>query len=792
MGELSERKFESFILAALLHDIGKFYQRTGEKLEAEDEPFLDLCCRRFKTTYGEAYAYKHAVYSGSFVRKYLRAYPDVGPLVMYHHVPENCPDDNRYLAKLITLSDWLSAGERRDREEDEESGEPDKTPIISILSSVSLDGKKPKRTYLRLSELDERLENLFPIAEKDLAISGDRFAENSYPGLWKRFLEEFNRLDQFQLLDELYFLLQKFTISIPSSTYREIPDVSLFHHSKSVAAIGGCLFRLDLHEEMIERAFRLLKGEETLEAIEVKEPFIFLGGDISGIQDFIYSVTTEKALKGLRGRSFYLQLLSEVVARRILNLLSLPETNLIYSGGGNFYLLLPNTSDVVKKIEDLRKEVDEVLIDSHKGKLSLAMAYEPLTWLDFSDFSGVWGRLGKKLATSKRRKFSHLFSDPERRELFEPFEEGGELAGCAICGEELGEEGECDFCKSFTDLSNELIRARCIRINEIRPSRKASYRSWKDVIESLGFIYEFSGREDRRSHVINTTDFSGRFRGYRFIGRQVAREESEILTLEHIAERAKGARKWGVLRADVDDLGRIFKEGLGEEKTISRTSMLSFMISTYFSRRIDVLLSENYKDRASVIYSGGDDLLIVAPWSDLPDIAIQIYEDFRKFSSYNFSLTSAIYLAPSKKFPIYESAKSAGFSLEVAKDHGKDRLNFLDVPIPWNDFRRVKEMTEIVRSLLEDYGQRSVPKSLISVLSAASLEKELLKQGKISLARVWRLFYAFRRLSSPYKDDDEQMIKLNSLLTDVVTDYEIMPYLDVVTRWADLLVRKEG
>jgi CRISPR-associated protein, Csm1 family len=47
----------------------------------------------------------------------------------------------------------------------------------------------------------------------------------------------------------------------------------------------------------------------------------------------------EGAARTLRGRSFYVQLLTEGVADFILRRLGLPPTNLIYAGGGNFYLL---------------------------------------------------------------------------------------------------------------------------------------------------------------------------------------------------------------------------------------------------------------------------------------------------------------------------------------------------------------------------------------------------------------------------------------------------------------------
>jgi CRISPR-associated protein Csm1 len=63
--------------------------------------------------------------------------------------------------------------------------------------------------------------------------------------------------------------------------------------------------------------------------------------DISGIQQFIYTISSEKALKALRSRSFYLEIMMENLIDEILEKIGLSRANLIYSGGGHCYILLP-------------------------------------------------------------------------------------------------------------------------------------------------------------------------------------------------------------------------------------------------------------------------------------------------------------------------------------------------------------------------------------------------------------------------------------------------------------------
>lgn len=203
--------------------------------------------------------------------------------------------------------------------------------------------------------------------------------------------------------------------------------------------------------------------------------FLLVGGDISGIQDFLYQVTSEKALKGLRGRSFYLQLISEILAKKILDEFELSECNLLYCGGGNFYILLPAISDAKKRLEEIQTKFDSVLLKAHKGKLSVILSWVEVSYADFlENFAGRWSYLGQKLAINKKRKFSSLLKPGiehiKFQEIFGPYEEGGEKIGCSICGEELDNttsaDGQCSLCESFARLASQLKNARAMSVTK--------------------------------------------------------------------------------------------------------------------------------------------------------------------------------------------------------------------------------------------------------------------------------------------------------------------------------------
>jgi len=97
--------------------------------------------------------------------------------------------------------------------------------------------------------------------------------------------------------------------------------------------------------------------------------------DISGIQQFIYTISSEKALKALRSRSFYLEILMENLIDELLKEIGLSRANLIYSGGGHCYILLPNTQEVKLTIEKSEQLVNQWLFNRFKTSLYIAISY---------------------------------------------------------------------------------------------------------------------------------------------------------------------------------------------------------------------------------------------------------------------------------------------------------------------------------------------------------------------------------------------------------------------------------
>ncbi|HOM27666.1 MAG TPA: type III-A CRISPR-associated protein Cas10/Csm1, partial [bacterium] len=554
---------------------------------------------------------------------------------------------------------------------------------------------------------------------------------------------------------------------------------------------------LDKLIEELKKIFEKRRTGELIEEIDYgklnRKDFILLKGDISGIQDFIYSVSSEHALKGLRGRSFYLQLISEIIAYKILDEFNLTKANLIYLGGGNFIILLPNLSDAEKRLEKLTEEIDKVIFKAHQGKLGFLISYIKFPYWNFiENFGDLLSELGRKLAIEKRKKFKYLISE----NLFKPYPEKveKEMGGCEICGREIEKKDKCELCESFEKLAIEIKKENVImEIKKVNKKEiKEEVNKWDEIFEGLGYKISFEKSIGGIKIYLNNSDFLK-------VNCDAFRYEaiySPEGTLEDIAKKAEGIERWGALRMDVDNLGLIFGSGFIDEEgkditTISKYSMLSYTFSLFFSLGIRNIVEKEYKEKCCVVYSGGDDLFIIAPWSDLPEIAEEIWRNFRKYvcNHEKITISGGIYIAPSKKFPVYQAAKKAGEEEEKAKKGEKNKITFFE-PIKWDEeFVKIKEVKNKLYELLKEDGKPKVSRAILTILYGGYKEKELKERGKIPFVRIWRIFYALKRFMERHKDYENDIDKIRETF---ITDFNIQPKLNVAVRWAELLTRKGG
>lgn len=803
-------------LSGLLHDIGKFWQR------AERRGVHDAYRNFNKTDYGANGA--HATFSAAFVEQFVpERFGSIREAILFHHNPQ---DEH---ARRLALADRLAAANERQKSQDQHP----KT-LLSVFSTLGTTSVEQQYIPLRALELNKTV--LFPTKSTSTE-------EKEYPTLWKGFSDEARQLseetDLVTYVESLQGLMQRYCWCIPSAYYYSEPDISLYDHSRVTAALAACLTNVD-----DVTLVGLLENWDTTPVAT------FIEGDISGIQRFIYTIPTSGAARQLRARSLYLQLLTDAVARFILRRFDMPITNLIYSGGGRFYLLLPPHTD----LQPVREQLDELLLKHHDGDLYLALGQTELAANDFlpENFQGKWRDIGQSTAKSKRRRFGQMSPANLFEQVFEPrgYYDNHEFSKRRDDRENRDDEGPYSALgESFDQFGRDLPKANFILWGEIEPQEQAVGK-FQAVLAELGALVSLL---DDAGHLLNDEDqWKALVQGRSFklnraivMGMRQA-PNKEILALmrqnfncsvvgrfryvvnvipkkkkgddydstadfTELQQSSKGLKRIGVLRMDVDDLGRLFASGFrgidGKQRaSLARVASLSFALSLYFEGYVGELcrqINETYGQIDDIeaiytVYSGGDDLFIVGRWDVLPELAAQIREDFGNYACNNPEAhISAGITLHSGKYPLYRVAEEASDALESAKNlPGKDSICFLGQPLKWKQWGDVLELKNEVYDLIDSgNAKRSLLQTLIQLYidyETARQETHETRTGEQQLPYgpwLWRSAYQFTRIAERSGIAKERIQKLHDRLKK--DNFKGIALAGITARWVDALTRKE-
>ena len=306
--------------------------------------------------------------------------------------------------------------------------------LHSIFSNLLYNKKalKPPPVYQFAKQTFTLEKEAFP---KEAAAERKSTAE-----LWADFAKDYALLDKYEAgntaakAETVLHLLHRHTVHLPEPT-GTITTISHYDFSKSFAGISVCLYEyLKANDSFVEPLF-IGRNER---------PFLLIGGDLSGVQDFLYDIVGKNASKNLKGRSFYLQMLIQSTLNRVLDELQLFQGNVVYSSGGSFLIIAPNIEGQLEKINKLEREITAKLFDTHQTQLSLSLDIVDLALTDIID-GGLKDKmevLFDKQARKKHQKFASLFKDKNSiAKFFDPEEvnEGGGFPIDALSGEELTE-----------------------------------------------------------------------------------------------------------------------------------------------------------------------------------------------------------------------------------------------------------------------------------------------------------------------------------------------------------------
>ena len=814
-------------LAAFFHDIGKFAERASASIvekSAElkpafyiDEKFLNDNMDLYQPHYNGKYTHKHAVYTAAFIdqlekilpRKFNKGEWGLGDSFMNlaagHHNPKTP------LQWVIAMADRVSSGFEREEFEDYNKGiglkDYKRTRLLTIFEGITIDGESKGESLdsyqyrYPLKELSPL--NIFPADREEYRLPDSEEASKEYRSLFFSFIDSLEKLRHknniplwFDHFDSLFMIS---TSHIPAATVgKVIPDISLYDHSKTTAALASAIYLYCLQNNSMEI--------EKIKDYEDKK-FLIATGDFYGIQNFIFTEggsTNKHAAKLLRGRSFAVSLISELAADLLCREIGLTSASIILNAAGKFTIIAPNTERTKLKIREVEDKINDWLVKMFYGETAIGVSFIEASCNDFAAkrFRDLWEALAKESDKKKYRRVNLDKYGGVIEDYLDQFNNDLSKKLCPFCGKRpssqavendplLGRDGSsaCKICRDHIYMGTYLVKTPKIAVTtvdaEIYGDKLSEpifgeYQVAMDVDGSLSRLadegkllkyWDISIPEDGKI----AKDITAKFiNGYvpkyaeednhdeRLLAGK-KREETRLELVEalkpgkeipktflHIAKKSlnstdepgkfRGIEALGVLKADVDNLGLIFACGL-KRQSLSRLATLSRQMNYFFLIYIPYLLnSENRFSDIYTVFAGGDDLFLIGPWNKISEFALYLNQQFRKYVCDNREITISAGISINKPGePVFTLSERAEDALRRSKIK-KDSATMFEESVEWEEFSHLKIVKETIETWLDNsVVNNAMVFRLNTFTDMARREKDLLEQNEGIEAEDWEV-----------------------------------------------------
>ena len=768
---MEDYKLIDVAYGALLHDIGKFYQRTYEK--------SDLSRRELETTRyhknGNYYSHLHSGYTSRFLNKYLEMNNEFEKLTSEHHHI----DESEHFLNIIKKADQIASAidrqdELKDNEAENKKGSFITARLYSVLSEVHFGKEKNDNSIFSLSTRDQ-----MNIPDANFVRKSLKESVDEYKILFDEFADEIEKniylkkRVNFIAYNYMYNLLNKYLVTVPASTYGGVKSaVSLFDHLKISSAIASCLYDKTCYDQ---------------------EMFYMLEIDVSGIQSFIYQVVegsgTKPGLsKALRGRSILVGLITNAISYAFLNEFGLTVSNILFNTGGGSMILLPYNQSIEKRVMDLSKKIRKSLFDFFQTDITFVNAMLPVNKKELETFQTDKAiELKSLLGRNKMRKYQDIIDDAD---FF--FDKIDFNSKCNTCGR-ISKSEQCFICKMVEKISQIYTKN-----------------------ESFGIVYDFNKTIDIKN--IETLDLG--FVRLLFIndksyliddeiswyvdsinnfgfGNEIMtandvpldKDSNTILSFEKILKLTPeeyGDKKLAILKMDVDNLGGIFAFGLKAsdeprvQRSISKYVTMSRLMEFFFGheiknicREVSLKINENIDDKVKngtmfyINYAGGDDLVIIGSAYSIVELALEIHKRFTEFTNNkNITISGGINFQNDKK-PIRFGVQMAEEALSMSKNGDKNAITLLDTTVPFVEFEELLiEVKAICKFILEGKLSRTMLFNLMSNIRDKSYME--------FVCLIPRIQYILYRNVKDQKLLDSMRYRLTKVKTDIDVKYYVL------------------
>lgn len=201
-----------------------------------------------------------------------------------------------------------------------------------------------------------------------------------------------------------------------------------------------------------------------------------------------------------------------------------------------------------------------------------------------------------------------------------------------------------------------------------------------------------------------------------------------------------GVNGLGVLKGDIDDLGELFRVGLGSP-TFAKSAALSRQVNGFFAIYLPWLLAREYRS-VYTVFAGGDDFFLIGPWRTVQRLAERMRREFADYVAGNREIHFSAGIATQRPgAPIGALAELAEDALKQSKKRdGKNAITCFGETVGWADWPRL----EYALAQLEQLHQEEALTAGYVYGLLQFIDLRLRETDGEAQAAMWRSRFAYR------------------------------------------------
>ena len=444
--------------------------------------------------------------------------------------------------------------------------------------------------------------------------------------------------------------------------------------------------------------------DKEISNVSLKE-FVLVKGDITGIQEFIFNVRSKKAANSIKGRSFFIKVLTEISIQYFFDkfnvIVSDRDKFKVSTSGGNFILILPNVANAEELIQNAQKEFS---LSLRFTGINIALNY---TYLIENEYSKCLIKLNSNVRKNKLRLYGNI-NQTEFDSVF-------------------AAQSKVDFDKNDKNENWTIITNAIRNQNYFSIEKKGSFDLIvkNNSIELVGFTCLFHNNIE-----LDQSDIKD------FLESLFPLDKIHILDFEDLSEKGDGVHKLGILKMDVDNLGTTLERitSIQEHKEFDNE------LRDFFNKNLSSVINDNFKNQIYPVTAGGDDSFFVGNWRTILDLAIKIQGEFSKYQYFqDRGLTiSAGYIIVNPKFPVVRFSQLADDALHKAKyKFDKGNICIFNEVVSWEQLNEIMGFKKNLNKGVTDKSKGLLAKSRQAAIRGIDENKVILKDS-------WEMSYFLR------------------------------------------------